>query len=153
QGTQGHHPVGRAGPMHVDRRQAIQALSAGAAGALLNVASAAPAESEADKAVRALYDSLDEAQRKVMCFAWDKVGGYGKYPLRLHVTNNWAVSKMSVGALKKPQQELVGAVFDSVLQPGWAEKLHKQAKDDTGQDWKQDRKIAIFGTPGSGKCQ
>lgn len=146
--------------MRVDRRQFLQGLSASTAGMLLEATSPPPAQaaalataSEADRAVRALYESLDEAQRKIMCHAWDRPGRYGKYPLRLHVTNNWAVSPLAVGALKKNQQELVGAIFRSVLQPDWTEKLHQQARDDTGRDWTQDRKIALFGTPGSGRCQ
>lgn len=109
--------------------------------------------SAADVAVKALYDSLSEPQRKVVCFDWDKKGGYGGLPLRLHVTNNWAVSSMAIGSLNKEQQTLVQAVFESVLETGWTEKLHQQAKDDTGRPWLQDRKIAIFGTPASGKCQ
>src|SRR5262249_34708592 len=106
--------------MRVDRRRFLQAASAGAllGGAASRAEAAAPpVVSAADRAVRALYESLDDGQRKVMCFAWDKPGGYGKYPLRLHVTNNWAVSRMAVADLKKGQQELVGAIFDSVLQP------------------------------------
>jgi hypothetical protein len=115
--------------------------------------SAAPSpESPADKAVRALYESLDARQRKAMCFDWDKKG-YGRLPLRLHVTNNWAVSPVTVGALTAEQQALVGAILDSVLEPGWPEKLARQAKDDTGKPWTEDRKIALFGTPGSSKCQ
>jgi hypothetical protein len=116
-------------------------------------ASAASAErgSVADAAVRALYESLSEQQKKVMCFDWDKKG-YGGLPLRLHVTNNWAVSNMTVGALTKDQQALVEEVLKSVLKPGWPEKLAQQAKDDTGKLWTEDRKIAIFGTPESGKC-
>src|SRR5260370_8664147 len=146
--------------MPVDRRQFLRRLYVGTAGMLLEAAGPPPAQaaasptvSEADRAVQALYESLDEAQRQVMCRPWDRPGGYGKSPLRLHVNNNWAVSRMTVGSLKKGQQELVGAIFESVLQPGWTEKLPKQARDDTGRDWRQDRKIAIFATPGSGKCQ
>jgi hypothetical protein len=60
---------------------------------------------------------------------------------------------MAIGSLTKDQQAIVGDIFQSVLQPDWPAKLHKQAKDDTGSDWTQDRKIAIFGTPGSGQCQ
>jgi hypothetical protein len=113
---------------------------------------AADAVSPATSAVKALYDSLTDPQKKVMCFDWDKKG-YGDLPLRLHVTNNWAVSSMKIGALTKDQQNLVKEIFNSVLNPGWPEKLAQQAKDDTGQPWTEDRKIAIFGKPGSGKCQ
>jgi hypothetical protein len=138
------------------RRDFLRTAAAVVGGSLLGAASrleAVETDSDADKAVAALYESLLPAQRKVMCFDWDHKGPYGGLPLRLHVTNNWAVSPMAVGALTKDQQALVEAIFGSVLAAGWPEKIHQQAKDDTGQSWKQDRKIAIFGTPGSGKCQ
>ena len=135
------------------RRDFLHAAGAVLAGAALpGMSTAAEPENEADKAVKALYESLTEPQRKIMCHDWDKKG-YGKYPLRLHVTNNWAVSPMQIGSLNKDQQVIVADIFKSVLQPEWPEKLHQQAKDDTGQDWLHDRKIAIFGKPGSGKCQ
>lgn len=143
-------------PKRRDRRDFLQTSSA-VCGALLAAAnsplSAAEPESPADAAVRMLYESLNDAQRKAMCFAWDKKGSYGGLPLRLHVTNNWAVSPMAVGSLNPEQQALVQGVFESVLEPGWTEKLHQQAKDDTGRLWLQDRRIAIFGTPGNGLCQ
>jgi hypothetical protein len=137
------------------RRAFLQAAAGVAGGAILGTTPSGlqAAESEADKAVKGLHESLSEDQRKVMCFDWDKKGPYGGLPLRLHVTNNWAVSPMAVGALRRDQQVLVEAVFASVLESGWPEKLHQQAKDDTGTSWLQDRKIAIFGTPGSGRCQ
>jgi len=113
---------------------------------------AADAVSPADAAVKALYDSLSGQQKKAMCFEWDKKG-YGGFPLRLHVTNNWAVSSTPVGALTMDQQGLVEEVLKSVLTPGWPEKLAQQARDDTGKPWTQDRKIAIFGTPESARCQ
>ena len=137
----------------MNRRDFLQSTSAVLASSLLpGSAHAAETGTEADKAVKALYDSLTEPQRKVMCHDWDK-RGYGKYPLRLHVTNNWAVSNMQISSLTKEQQGIVADIFNSVLQPEWPAKLHQQAKDDTGQDWTHERKIAIFGTPESGKCQ
>src|SRR4051812_42731368 len=117
------------------RRDFIATATAILGGSLLGTApAAADAESPADKAVKALYDSLGEPQRKIMCHDWDRKG-YGKYPLRLHVTNNWAVSDMAVSALTKEQQAIVEDIFRSVLHPDWPAKLHQQAKDDTGTDW------------------
>jgi hypothetical protein len=132
------------------RRDFHTASAAVLGNVLLASAAAAETQSAADKAVKALYDSLTEPQCKVMCHEWDKQG-YGKYPLRLHATNNWAVSNMAIGSLTKEQQAIVADIFPSVLQPDWPAKLHQQAKDDTGNDWTRDRKIAIFGTPGSGR--
>jgi hypothetical protein len=145
----------------LDRRGFISTVSAAATTAALGgwlsgptplFAAAAEWEGVADAAVQALYETLSEQQRKLMCFDWDRKG-YGGLPLRLHVTNNWAVSDMKIGALTKDQQLLVQDVLKSVLNPGWPEKLARQATDDTGKPWTEDRKIAIFGVPESGKCQ
>jgi hypothetical protein len=138
----------------VNRRDFLHTAAAIAGGAVVGTLapSAQGAEDTANKVVATLYESLTEAQRKAMCFEWDKKG-YGGLPLRLHVTNNWAVSPVKIGDLTADQQALVGEVLNSVLAEGWAEKLAKQAKDDTAKAWTEDRKIAIFGTPMSGKCQ
>src|SRR5262249_19244897 len=53
----------------------------------------------------------------------------------------------------KEQQALIEEILKSVLSPGWPEKLAQQAKDDTGKPWMEDRKIALFGKPGSEHCQ
>ena len=138
-----------------DRRKFLRTAAAAAlSGSVLGTTSpsdAAP-DSDADKAVRTFYESLNDKQKKAMCFAWDHKGPSG-LPLRLHVTNNWAVSNTTVASLTKDQQALVGDVLKSVLNPGWPEKLEQQAKDDTGKPWAEDRKIALFGTPESGRCQ
>jgi hypothetical protein len=110
------------------------------------------ADSDAAEAVRALYESLSDGQKKALCFDWDHKG-HGGLPLRLHVTNNWAVSNTTIASLTKDQQALVADVLQSVLNPGWPEKLARQAKDDTGKHWTADRKIALFGAPASGRCQ
>lgn len=143
--------------MHTNptRREALQTLAALGAAAALPLGprtNAADAPSASSKAIADFYASLSEAQRKVMCFAWDHKGQTG-LPLRLHVTNNWAVSHAAVASFSKEQQALIEEIFRSVLASGWTEKLHQQAKDDTGQHWTQDRKIALFGQPGSGQCQ
>lgn len=146
---------------HLDRRGFVQSVAATmtgavATGSILGTApparAASDAKNEVTAAVEALYESLSDQQKKALCFDWDRKG-YGGLPLRLHVTNNWAVSNTAIASLSKDQQALVEEVLKSVLNPGWPEKLAQQAKDDTGKHWAQDRKIAIFGTPGSGKCQ
>jgi hypothetical protein len=101
--------------------------------------------------LRAFYASLSAGQRRQMCFAWDHRGFTG-LPLRLHVTNNWAVSPASIASFSPEQQRLVEEVIAGVLSPGWPEKLKRQAKDDTGQTW-GNQKVAIFGEPDRGPCQ
>jgi hypothetical protein len=138
----------------LDRRRFLTgsaALAAGLAAPASVGAAEAPASASA-KGIKAFHESLTAKQKKAMCFARDHKG-YGGLPLRLHVSNNWAVSGSVVASFTKEQQELIQAILDSVLAPGWPEKLARQAKDDIGQDWKQDRRVALFGTPGSGECQ
>src|ERR1700733_899877 len=124
----------------VTRREFLQTVAGSAAvlgAALFGESQAIRADapdSQADTAVKALYESLSDQQKKAMCFDWDRKG-YGGLPLRLHVTNNWAVSNTAVGALSKDQQALVEEILKSVLNPGWPEKLAQQAKDDTGKPW------------------
>jgi hypothetical protein len=147
-------PLGGAMP---DRRAFLKTLATGAAsvafgGARPGTGGHAEPVSPADAAVKALYEALTEPQKKAMCFDWDKKG-HGGLPLRLHVTNNWAVSPTTIASLTKDQQALVDEILRSVLNPGWPEKLAQQAKDDTGKPWTEDRKIALFGTPESGRCQ
>src|SRR5262245_48086657 len=104
------------------------------------------------EAIKVFHDSLTPQQREAILFAWDHRGPSG-LPLRLHVTNNWAVSKLNVKSFSRDQQALIAEIIRSVLADDWAKKLEQQAKDDTGQHWTEDRKIAIFGEPGSGRCQ
>lgn len=101
--------------------------------------------------LRAFYASLTAVQKRQMCFEWDH-RGFTKLPLRLHVTNNWAVSLASITSFNPDQQKLIADVIASVLSPGWPEKLRRQAKDDTGQTW-GNQKVAIFGQPENGPCQ
>ncbi|MBA4065757.1 MAG: hypothetical protein C0501_18965 [Isosphaera sp.] len=136
--------------LSLTRRDLLRGAAALAAAGVSPAAE--PKPSESDRAVKALYDSLTDDQKKAFCFEWDKKGSSG-LPLRLHAANNWGVSGTTVGALTKEQQTLVGEVLKSVLSDGWPEKLARQAKDDTGREWTADRKIALFGTPGGGGCQ
>lgn len=141
----------------IDRRGFLGCLAATTVGPAASRLLAAPAAEgttagPSSRAIQTFYDSLSAAQKKTMCFEWDHKGPSG-LPLRLHVTNNWAVSRASVGSFSKEQQSLIEEIFTSVLNPGWPEKLHQQARDDTGKPWTEDRKIAIFGQPGRGPCQ
>lgn len=112
-----------------------------------------PGDAPASSAVplRAFYESLSAEQRRQMCFEWDH-RGFTKLPLRLHVTNNWGVSPVSITSFRKDQQQLIENVIASVLSPGWPERLKRQARNDTGQAW-GNQKVAIFGAPNKGPCQ
>src|SRR5262249_9950631 len=89
--TRGHPDMNRRPFLTTVAAVSGAALGGTIFGAAAQSTGAAEGPSGADSAVKALYESLSEQQKKAMCFDWDKKG-YGGLPLRLHVTNNWAVS-------------------------------------------------------------
>ncbi len=121
----------------------------------------------AAKAVKALYDTLSEEQKKEVCFDWDyRVDiKYGRKPLtipdpngvllRAHVSNAWQITPHLLASpfYSDDQRALVMEILKAILEPGWPEKLVQQAEDDTGKPWGAVQSLAIFGTPESGKFQ
>jgi hypothetical protein len=141
------------------RRDFLRTTVAGAAAAGLGVplfavprADAAPTrKSAAETAVRALYESLTDKQKKEICFAWDYEDTANKRGiLRTHVSNNWQVTKPHIDSdfFTKKQFDLIRSVWEGVINPEWKAKFLKQLKDDTGgKEWGNQQSIAIFGTP------
>ncbi|MCH2062136.1 MAG: DUF3500 domain-containing protein [Roseibacillus sp.] len=125
----------------------------GPTGSLLSagqpVQKAAPAES----LVKVLYESLNEKQRKAMCFAWDHVDPK-RGLLRTRIENNWRITNPIVASnfYNKDQQALIRGIFEGMTSPDWHERFDQQLKDDVGGFGKR-QSIAIFGEPGSGKFQ
>lgn len=125
----------------------------GPTGSLLSagqpVQKAAPAES----LVKVLYESLNEKQRKAMCFAWDHVDPK-RGLLRTRIENNWRITNPIVASnfYNKDQQVLIRGIFEGMTSPDWHERFDQQLKDDVGGFGKR-QSIAIFGEPGSGKFQ
>jgi hypothetical protein len=119
-------------------------------------ADAAPSpQSAAETAVKGLYDTLTDEQRKKICFDWDY-----KDPrrglLRTHVSNNWQITEPHIKSdfYTKKQQDIIHDIFKGIINPEWYAKFLKQLKDDTGgKPWGADQSIAIFGKPGSGKFE
>lgn len=144
----------------VSRREFLRGVAVAAAGATVGgptlfatprAAAASPANGTPESAVKALYDTLTEAQKQVVCFAWDH-----KDPqrglLRTHVSNNWHITKPTIDGsfFTKDQRALIRQVYEGLFNPDWVARLDKQLKDDTdGKAWGADQNIAIFGTPGS----
>jgi hypothetical protein len=75
----------------------MTALGDALTGALSASAASADRDIAADAAVRALYESLSAQHNRMMCFDRDRKG-YSGFPLRLHVTNNWAASNVATDA-------------------------------------------------------
>lgn len=157
-------PDCEADSLDLDRRSFLKnvtaAATAAASGGITLWATprieAAPSpKSAAETAVKALYDTLSEAQKKTICFDYDY-----KHPerglLRTHISNFWAITKPFVATdfYTKDQQKLVFEVFKGIFNPDWHDKMVKQLKDDHGgKPWGSGLSCAIFGTPGSGKFE
>lgn len=146
----------------VSRRRFVQAAGATAA-AVTSAASLAPLyakpaaadtskKSPPETYVKKLYESLNDAQKKVMCFDWDYKDKRGV--LRTHVSNNWHITKKPIasGFYNRDQQDLIEAIFFGLYNKEWRDRILQQLKDDAG-GYGKSQNIAIFGKPGSGKFE
>jgi len=147
----------------VTRRQFVQTVGVGAAAVSLPAASlptVALAKGETktkpESLVKTLHASLTPEQKKQVAFAWDHVDPRtgGKSPLRLHVSNNWHITKQKVASsfFTKDQQEMIEAIFFGLYDTDWHDRIRKQLRDDAGGYGRQ-QNIAIFGEPGTGKFE
>lgn len=149
-------------PVAVNRREFLKTVTAATvAGAALplwatpRVEAAPSASSAAETAVKALFDTLTDEQKKKVCFDWDYVDPK-RGLLRTHVSNNWKVTPHNIRSdfYTKKQQDLIHDIFKGVINPEWYPKFMKQLKDDTnGHEWGTDQAIAIFGKPGGDKFE
>lgn len=137
----------------IDRRNFIKVAGATAAAAALpRVAAAAESVATAtpESLVKKLFDSLTDAQKKVVAFAWDhqdpKLG-----LLRTRVSNNWHITKPEISGdfYTKDQQEICRAIYEGLFQPEWVKQIDKQLQDDNdGKKWGAAQNVALFGQPG-----
>jgi hypothetical protein len=147
-----------------DRREFLKtvgtaATAAATAGvplwAVPRVQAAATPKSAAETAVKALYESLTDVQRKDICFAWDYQERQ-RGLLRTFVSNNWQITKHHIVSdyYTPKQRDLIHDIFRGIINPEWYTKFRKQLKDDNGgADWGHNQSIAIFGTPGDGNFE
>jgi len=142
---------------HVDRRQFIAATAGAAAITVLpkSVFSDTTAKPKTENLVEKLYQSFNDDQRSKLCFPWDHTDKRGL--LRTHVSNNWSITDaktMNVGGnfFTSDQRDMIEAVFYSLYNPEWHDRLKKQLQDDAGGYGKA-QSIAIFGEPGKGKSE
>jgi hypothetical protein len=121
------------------------ALAAGAL-PLAGSARAAPTStSAAETAGKRLYESLNDSQRKEICFDFS-------HPLREKINANWAITKPTIGDFfSKEQQATIDEIFRGVTSPDGYERFLKQMEDDAGGI--SQYHVALFGTPGSGKFE
>lgn len=139
------------------RRDFLKTAAIGAAAMALRPWTALGAEDAGVKApetlVKTLFDSLQENQRKEVCFAWDHVDAQ-RGLLRTRVSNNWHITKPVVKSdfFTADQQALVRQIWEGLIRPEWHAKVDKQLQDDAGGFGRQ-QNIAIFGKPGDGKFE
>ncbi len=141
----------------VDRRSFIAASTAAAAISVLpaSAKAQAPAKPTSENLVQKLYESLTSEQRSKICFPWDFKDKRGL--LRTHVSNNWNITDaktMNVGGsyFSADQRDMIEAIFYSLYNPEWHDRLRQQLKDDAGGYGKA-QTIALFGEPGKGKFE
>lgn len=137
----------------LSRRDFVRRVTGAAvAGGLLpfaaptRTASANPSpKSAAETAVKRFYDSLDEKQKKVICFPFE-------HELRTRINANWAITKPKIDEFfTKDQQATLDEIFRGVVSPDGYERFKKQMDDDNGGFGSYH--VAVFGTPGSGQFE
>jgi len=111
--------------------------------------------SASETAVKALYDTLTDAQKKQVCFDWDYQDPK-RGILRTYVSANWHITEPTIDSdfYTQKQRGIIHEVFKGAFNPEWYKRLLKQLKDDTdGQPWGAAQNIAIFGKPGENKFE
>ncbi len=109
----------------------------------------AKAQEKPESAVKHLFASLSEQQRREICFDWNHEDK-GRGLLRTHVNNNWQITKPEVRSkfFTDEQQDMVRAIFEGIIHPDWHARYYKQVEDDNG-GFGDNQAIAIFGNPES----
>ena len=142
----------------VTRRDFVKRVGAGVAlatggSSLLSMADAAEAKQrQPESLVKTLYQSLNENQRKDICFDWNHVDK-SRGLLRTRVANNWHITEHTVEDefYTSDQKEMIRAIFLGLIHPDWHKRYDQEIEDDCG-GW-GDHSVAIFGKPGSGKFE
>jgi hypothetical protein len=143
-------PPGPPSGCSVSRREFVKAVGAAALasgvpklGHNAALAAAGPTPSApAETAVARFYKTLNDAQRKQICFPFD-------HPLRTQVRNNWAIVKPTIGQMSKEQQALCEEIFRNLCSEEGYERFTRQMEDDYGGF--DSYHVAVFGEPGTGR--
>jgi len=137
----------------ITRREFLKSVGGAAAvlaaGSLPIAGSARPARAattgKPETLVKTLYDSLSEAQRKVVAFPWE-------HQLRQHVDNNWAIVRPSIGEFfTADQQAMIRDIFRGLHSEEYFSRVMEHMQEDAGG--LENYHVALFGTPGSGKFE
>ena len=144
-----HHEFGRRDFLKTTAAGVSTSLALGAG----QVAGDETSNSQPESLVKVLFESLNERQKKAVCFDWDHQDG-NRGLLRTHVSNNWHITSPVINSefFNAEQKHLVRKIFEGIIAPEWHGRYDQQLKDDAG-GFGHDQNIAIFGTPGSGKFE
>src|SRR6266404_3540168 len=133
-------------------KTAVGGIAAGAvSGSLLSsfargATPAAASGATSETLVTQLFKSLNDKQRKTICFPFND-------PLRSKVDNNWHVVKPTIKTVFDPdQRDLVRQIFMSMHSEEYAKKVYEQVDHDN-QEAKaggfEGCSVAMFGEPGA----
>jgi len=137
---------------NLDRRSFLKQSASAAALGLLGSAAlakeAAKASAESETLVSQLYTSLNEQQRKALCFAWSD-------PRRLKVDNNWHIVPDKISQVLTPdQQDLTRQIFDRLHSDEYKKEVWRQFdSDNKSSGGFGSASIALFGQPGTGQFE
>ena len=123
------------------------AAVAGGLGSMLpTTALAGSTKSKTSEAVKELYASLSEGQKKTLCLPFD-------HKLKSRINPNWHITDkiLEEDFYSNAQRELATRVVKSLCSEDGYERLLKQMDEDSGGIG--DYSMAFFGTPDSGKFQ
>jgi hypothetical protein len=131
---------------------ALAALAGLAKPASLLSETVTPAASS-ESIVKLLFESLQPAQRKEICFPWDYVEPK-RGLLRTRLENNWRITKPIITSefYTRDQQAMIRAIFEGITNPEWHKRFDQQLVDDVG-GFGNKQSIAIFGEPQSGQFE
>ncbi len=149
--------------MTADRRQFLRSAAAAAAAATTfplfatakETVAGPTAKSAAETAVKALYDTFTDAQKKDVCFAWDHKDK-DRGLLRSFVSNNWQITKHTLNSefFTKDQRGIVADIFKGLVNQDWHKRFIKQLEQDNGgKAFGTAQSIALFGEPGTEKFE
>jgi hypothetical protein len=157
-----HCPDCDRGPDGPNRRDFLRTVSAAAAAVAAGgvplfataKAHAAPtAKNAAETAVKGLYDSLTETQRKEVCFDWDHKDKDRGLRAPSSATTAHHEAGHSQRLLHEEAADIIHDVFKGLIHPDWYAKVLKQLKDDTGGQEGAPAEHRDLGKPGDGKFE
>ncbi|MGD9722464.1 MAG: DUF3500 domain-containing protein [Pirellulales bacterium] len=130
------------------RTAGTAAVAVGASPLLARADVAIAKDAPAETVTKLLYESLSDAQKKEVCFAWDH-SEPERGLLRTRIANNWNITKPNITSdfYTKDQQAMIKHIFEEIIQPDWHERIYKQLEDDAG-GYGEQQSIAMFGAPG-----